>query len=86
MPTEAAAPRGPRQLRGLMRLADGRATACAGLAKARLLKELVQYMLSDAVQGNASAWMYGPMSPDTVRALETLHLRAGVWALRVCAS
>ncbi len=31
------------------------------------MKRLVQYMLSDAVQGNASAYQYAPMSQDTVR-------------------
>ncbi len=31
------------------------------------MKRLVQYMLSDVVQGNASAYQYAPMSQDTVR-------------------
>jgi len=53
--------------RGLGRPANGYARARAGVAKATLMKRLVQYMLSDAVQGNASAYQYAPMSQDTVR-------------------
>ncbi len=53
--------------RGLGRPADGYARARAGVAKATLMKRLVQYMLSDVVQGNASAYQYAPMSQDTVR-------------------
>ncbi len=40
------------------------------------MKQLVQYMLSDAVQGNASAYQYAPMSQDTVRPRATGRHRA----------
>ena len=38
-----------------------------GEAKAAVMKKLVQYVLSDDVQSNASAFNYASMSPDTVR-------------------
>lgn len=38
-----------------------------GEAKASIMKKLVQYVLSDDVQSNASAFNYASMSPDTVR-------------------
>ena len=42
-------------------------SACAGQPKAGAMKQLVQFFLSDTVQGSASAYNYGSMSPSTVR-------------------